>query len=122
MFIYCVTVSFTNKIRKGDLMNTIMICSATIATVFGQPIEIMTTEPQSDNPEIYVVTYKRPDDGTVWVNKCKVEGDRVIWGAIDGRWRTHNLDSKITFSESETHVTITEIYSDGSATTKQYPK
>lgn len=113
---------YVNKTEKVNLMNTTMICSATIATIFGHSIEIMDTKPHPNEAGVYVVSYTRPDDGKMWVNKCKIKGDKVIWGAIDGRWRTHTMDSKITFSETEDFVTINETFSDGSISTERYLK
>ena len=55
-----------------------------------------------------------PKSGETYKIKCHVNGDTVIWGNADGRWRTHELDSKITYQASDDILTVVEDYGDGS--------
>ncbi len=97
------------------------VCRATIATLMHQNIEIINIDRSENN--IYYMSYERPDDGTIWKNRCKLSGSNVVWAAEpDGRWRTHPEDSKITYNiyPDISMVTISEQWSDGSKNTKQY--
>jgi hypothetical protein len=64
---------------------------------------------------VVFLSYSRPDDGKRWTYKCKVEGERILWGADDGRWRTHPADSVISFAIDGSSLVVTERFSDGSS-------
>ena len=74
------------------------------------------------------VSYARPDDGKVWKNRCRADGQRIIWAGIDiygpgggpGRWREAAEDEVMTFAVAGPSVTITTRYSDGSGEAKTY--
>jgi hypothetical protein len=59
------------------------------------------------------LSYVRPDDGKRWKYKCKLDGNKIVWGADDGRWRTHPDDSVITYNARGSSLTVIERYSDG---------
>lgn len=67
------------------------------------------------------VSYTRVEDGKVWKNRCRIEGDRVIWGTIDadgpgtgfGRWREDPADEVITFRINGPNVRISQAYKSG---------
>lgn len=72
-------------------------------------------------------TYRRPGDGTLWRNACRIVGDRVVWASIRddgsvGRWRDHAADAVVTFAMNETMVTVTERHDDGSATVESFAR
>lgn len=96
----------------GQAFSEYEICSATIATIFSRPVKIMKVK--TDDEKIYYIKYTRPSDNSIWINKCKIDGFRVIWGASDGRWREDRADSFITYEGSNGVLTVTEVYSDGS--------
>ena len=108
-----------------DSEDRMLICRATIAAIMGRPIGIITAnESQSDT---IPTTYQRPDDGSVWRNMCRISGNRVIWASVRadgsrGRWRSHPLDSYVRFELSETSLTITETFGDGSESIATFPK
>ena len=85
------------------------ICRAAIATLMGRPIEIVTAAEVEDG--MIQTQYRRPDDGTVWLNLCRFDGNRVVWSAIQsdgtaGRWRNHPLDPVVTFDVQATALKI----------------
>lgn len=88
--------SSENSPRVVDGAMAINICRATIAALMAQPMQIVRLD-GSDGQVVYV-SYRRPDDGSIWKDKCKFDGSRVIWAATDGRWRDiPGADEYITF-------------------------
>lgn len=94
------------------------ICKAAISTVMGRNPSVMSIDRVSGN--IIYVSYVRADDGSHWSYRCKLNGSRVVWSSKTGRWRNSQFDSKITFSVNGKTLSITESYSDGSATHKSF--
>jgi hypothetical protein len=86
------------------------VCKATIGAVMNRDPSIMVA---ADRGDLISVSYTR-DDGTSWAFKCKIQGSRVLWGNLDGRWRDTSMDSQISYRVDGNTVTITELYSDGS--------
>lgn len=66
------------------------------------------------------ISYIRKNDGTKWSYKCKVNGNKIVWGNSDGRWRESSEDSVITYKLMGNSIVVSETYSDGSKTTKSY--
>lgn len=101
-----------------------LICKAGIATIMGRNPSIIRIE--RSEGEIVYLSYRRPDDGTRWAQKCKIEKNRIIWASNNpgstGRWRTHELDEKIYFNITNNGWTlqIEERHYDGSSTTNQF--
>lgn len=93
------------------------ICIAGVATIMGKSPSIMNSK---EGNEVITVSYKRPDDGTLWSYKCKVAGNKIIWGNLDGRWRTHPDDGVVTFIVAGNKIVVREEYPDGSATRKEF--
>jgi len=89
------------------------ICKAGIAVVMGRDPKIIKVD-RAQGHAIYL-SYVRADDGKRWAYKCKIEGDKIIWGADDGRWRTHPDDSVITFNVRASILTVVERYGDRSS-------
>lgn len=87
------------------------ICKATIAFLMVQKPAIMSTKASGDE---VIVTYKRPSDGDIFINKCKIDRSKklIVWAAkFDtewGRWRNHPLDPVISYSINEEKITIDE--------------
>ncbi|MFA0260967.1 hypothetical protein AB4497_00665 [Vibrio cyclitrophicus] len=99
------------EIDKGSFTNQ-QICVATIASIMNQDPSIIDVN--SFKGEITSLSYIRPDDGKNWAYKCKLDGQNVIWGANDGRWRDGKHDSIVTFSVEGEKINISEKFSDGS--------
>lgn len=66
------------------------------------------------------VSYIRKNDGTKWSYKCKIDGNKIVWGNSDGRWRESSEDSVITYKLTGNSIVVSETYSDGSKNTKNY--
>ncbi len=90
-------------IRNGFFSDT-DICKAGISTIFGRPINIMRSNRR--NGLIYI-SYTR-GDGTVWKNKCKVNGRIIVWGSENGRWRNGPFDDKVSFTVNGNRIKVTE--------------
>ena len=89
-----------------------------IAIVMGRDPAIINTD-RVQNEVIYI-SYRRADDGTHWAYKCKLAGNRIIWGNDDGRWRTHEADSRITFNVKGDVINVEDRFSDGSSSNKSF--
>ena len=77
---------------------TASVCKAAIAELFGHSPKIMKTAPFMGG--VTRVLYRRPDDGKLWTNDCKLYGAQVMWRSVDvipGRWRNHPADEVLTF-------------------------
>ncbi|WP_077338513.1 hypothetical protein [Pseudocolwellia agarivorans] len=102
---------------KGEFSDQ-QICKAVVAMVNGKKPSIIKVDKVSGN--VTHLSYIRPNDGTSWALRCKLEGSTVIWATDTGRWRTGQYDSKITFSVNKQSLSISEKYSDGSGDDKTY--
>lgn len=102
---------------KGEFTNE-QICKATIATVMSKDPSIINIDKVSG--KVISLSYIRNADSSKWAYRCKTEGSKAIWASDTGRWRTHALDSKITFSANGNTLKVTEKYNDGSATKKSF--
>ncbi len=94
------------------------ICRATISTLMGRSPSIINVD-RVDGDVVYV-SYVRPDDGTGWANRCKLDGNTVIWATETGRWRTHKADSVVTFSTSGDSLTILDSAPNGTTISKTF--
>jgi hypothetical protein len=94
------------------------VCRATIAAIMGRDPRIIKVT--KEEAGVVYVSYVRPGDGTVWNQRCRFEGARVIWATETGRWRDHPLNEVISYSSTSTAVTIQQKFGDGSASTKMY--
>lgn len=96
------------------------ICIAGIARTMGRPPSIIKVS--SIKGAITYLYYYRPDDGTRWAYRCKLDGNKVIWAGAEAsdRWRVHKYDSKITFTVSGNTIKISERYADGSGGDETY--
>lgn len=106
---------------KSDLFNVGHLCRAAISIVMERPVGIIRLD--SMNQSQATVSYHRPDDGMLWQQKCKVEGDHIVWAALDGRWRDdYRWDERLNFyhgNDGES-LTIKQQYPDGSGTTRNF--
>lgn len=108
----------TREANRRGVETSRYVCRAAIGTVFGRPVEIIEVE--SQHGDQVNLAYKRPSDGTIWRNKCKLKGTQILWGAFDGRWRTHELDDRLHFESRTDQLTIVVSHPDGSTTRKQF--
>ncbi len=107
-----------HSISLATEASTSKVCKAAISKLMFKDPSIIQVNKKSS----YVVflSYVRKTDGTVWKYKCKLEGERVLWGMDEGRWRNHSNDSNITYSIGGNKLKIKENYSDGSVDEKTY--
>ncbi|WP_143093614.1 hypothetical protein [Caulobacter sp. UNC279MFTsu5.1] len=102
------------------------MCRATIGALNGRDPGIIQVSSVEDG--MAYVSYVRPDDGKVWKSRCKVDGEQVVWAAMDlsgpgsgpGRWRNDPEDEHITYVIAGPTVTIKMRYSDGSGDEHAY--
>jgi len=94
------------------------ICKAGIAKIMGRNPAIIKID-RVANDAIYL-SYVRQDDQTKWKYKCKVEGNRIIWGSDIGRWRIHPMDSKVSFKVAGSSITVVDAFGDGSSSKETY--
>ena len=95
------------------------VCRAAIAALNGHSPAIMRIE--SNENGLASIGYRRPSDGKLWRNQCRVSRDRVLWRTVDafgpgsglGRWRTDPADERVTYAISGNRVTIAIDYGDG---------
>lgn len=74
-----------------------------IASSMYEPINIIKSRKKAD---YYYVYYVRPSDSKYFDFKVKFDGNRVIYGDVNGRWQDTELDEKITFEEIGDKVNI----------------
>lgn len=110
-----------NKPKKVDLKDftEFDIAEFTMASIMYQPTKIMTTKKDGEN---IIVSYIRPSDSQKFSYRIKIEGHRIIWATIDGRWRDSSEDEYITFEEEKKKIIITQRFSDGSSSKDSYTK
>lgn len=96
------------------------ICKGAISAIFSPPID--TVQVVKKESEVLFLTYMRKGDGKIWNYRCKLVGSAVIWGAVDGRWRTDLKDDKIFFSVDRRRgiFTIRQAFGDGSSEEKEF--
>ena len=115
VFIWFMLGSLPGQSEDKPTLSSQKICKGAIAALFGREPGIIRTRGDS----IVHAHYTR-SDGTFWDYKCRVEGNRVIWGASDGRWRTHPLDAKVSYVVGASTVTITESYDNGQSASHSF--
>lgn len=110
------------ELSSSDLAR---VCRAAVAHMMGKSPSIMKVK--SNSGGVVRIQYRRPDDGTVWKDDCRLEGQRVMWRSVDavgasgpGRWRNHPDDEVITYSIDGKTIRIGQKWSDGSYDAENY--
>jgi hypothetical protein len=88
-----------------------------ISTIMDQPVKNIDVRKSG---EIYYVSYKRKSDSQKFDFKVIFSDNNIVWGNLDGRWRTDKFDEKLTFYENSDTLSILQKYSDGSKDFKQF--
>lgn len=94
------------------------ICKAGIAKIMGRDpkiIKILRSE-----GGIVRLQYIRTDDGSLWSNRCRIDGSSIMWASATGRWRDDPRDEKITFIVAADTVTVKETFTDGSSSQRAF--
>lgn len=98
------------------------ICKGAAAIIFGRSYNIMKLDKVSS--DIAYVHYIRPNDGTRWAIKCRLDGSRVVWASNNpdsiGRWRNDPADEVVTYKIDGSNLYLKQVYSDGSGEEKMY--
>lgn len=124
LFILLIYISMPiSKASKPLHITDEFVCKAAIGAIFGR-------SPQNINTAIFNnivhLQYIRPSDSSSWKSKCKVSGNTVHWASTNegdiGRWRNHEMDSRVTFfvDQKSYDITITQTHFDKSETVKKY--
>jgi hypothetical protein len=72
-----------------------VVCRAAIGSLMHRdPKLYRVTATDSD---VLLLSYVRRIDNFVWTYRCRIQGDRVIWASVPGRWRDGPNDEKISF-------------------------
>lgn len=98
------------------------VCRAAISMLMGRDVKTIGVESYSGSPKNRVVhvSYVRESDNKQWFQKCKLEGNSVIWASDmpdEGyhRWRNNPADEKFEFTRiDEGHFMMKMKYPDGS--------
>ena len=108
-------VACSKPIDMGEF-NQKQICKATISVVMGRSPNLMKINGEQDG--IVRLSYLSDNRQKMWRYKCKLEGNRAIWGGDDsGRWRN---EDNIRFAVINSELNVTENYSDNSSTVKVF--
>jgi hypothetical protein len=103
-------------ISKIDRAN---VCLAAIGALTGRDPKTVRVMFVRDG--VLYTSYRRPDDGSTWMNACRVGGERVQWASVNvgngddfrvGRWRNSAEDEVVTFKVGPP-IQIRISYSDG---------
>ena len=97
--------SFTNQ----------QICRAAIATIMHKDVGIVSASGEGT----ISVTYSSNGRKTF---KCRIEGQRVMWGNADGRWRNHPMDEKVMWETEGNTLVIRQPWSDGSVSEDKFTR
>lgn len=107
--------SATNPLPVRDAAKAGLVCKAGIAKLFQQPAASMSAEPLAGG--ITRVSYRRSSDNTLWKNDCRVDGNRIVWRAVDaspgsgpGRWRDDPADGLVTYTLHGERVEVVETF------------
>jgi hypothetical protein len=71
------------------------ICTTALASIMGRDPKIVRVTLVAG--DVLFLSYVRPIDNFVWDYRCKIQGNRVIWGSEPGRWREDPKDDKVFF-------------------------
>jgi len=93
------------------------IAKYAIATLMFQHHDNLTVKNEGG---IYIVSYFK--DSQQYHCKIKFNQDQIIWGVADGRWREHPMDEKLSYKEVGNKLQITQHFTDGSNSIKEFQK
>ncbi len=102
------------------------VCRATIGAVMGRDPAIIRVDRVEGG--IAYVSYRRPSDDSLWENRCRTSGGKVIWSSVNadgpntgfGRWRDDPLDGDINFEIVESSVRIEQVFADRSRSVETF--
>ena len=95
---------------SNDVYTDVQVCKAALSSIMGVDLAAIQTEKRKDG--IVYLHYRIESENDRYDYKCRLEGNSVIWGSANGRWRTKKGDASITFEVSNGNITIKERYND----------
>ncbi len=125
--IFLILVSCEKSGEKGNTKSPVNlkfddseVSKFTISAIMHQPPEIIEASKQYDH---YLVSYVRPSDKKEFEYRVKLSPpNKVVWATISGRWRDTPQDEQITYSIEGETLTISQRFSDGSISKKEFTK
>jgi hypothetical protein len=98
------------------------ICRAAIASIMDRDPKMMQIARIAG--DVVFLTYDRPIDNFVWTYRCRIEGNRVVWGDEPGRWRDGPKDDRVFFEvvEGGKQLRIVKARRDGSSTKQLFDR
>lgn len=94
------------------------ICKAGIATTMQRDPAMLLVD-RVENDIVFLVAV----EGGVkskWGYKCRLDGNRIIFGGENGRWMTDRKDAVLTFETDTDSVTVTETFPSQATRTASY--
>lgn len=111
----CVVLTFScfmfgcaglKNVELGE--HDVEICKAGISTIMDRnPVHFNVKE--IDDEGIYFSVVENNIEQK-WGYKCRVEGNRVVWGAENGRWMTDLKDAAVFYSIKGDTLTVQETF------------
>lgn len=98
---------------KGDIVRFAM------SSIMGQPSKTIKVKVENG---LYILSYIRKSDSKKFDYKIKIDGDKILWANLDGRWRDTEHDEKINFEENAQTIKIKQTFSDNSVDVKEFKK
>lgn len=96
------------------------VCRAAIGALMGREPKIINITRQDG--DVVFTRYARPGDGTVWENRCRLQGNVVHWATATGRWRTDPAEEVVTYAVTPTRDLVIKLrHADGSTSMKPFP-
>ncbi|MEZ8081903.1 hypothetical protein [Enterovibrio norvegicus] len=89
-----ITLSDTDKIT---------LCKSYIANIFHRQPSVYSHYKTDEEGLIYV-RFIRPNDGTLWVNRCKITSENMLWSTYlkdDKKWGRWRVEDKANLTEYE---------------------
>jgi hypothetical protein len=103
---------------EKDTFTKNQICKAGIAKIMGRNPTGMNIDRITE--KTIFISYVRTDDRKKFSYKCKINGNRIIWGSVSGRWREHSMDSKVSFKVNGNMITVKDQFNDGSSSSETF--
>jgi hypothetical protein len=111
--ILCFVIASTNVSADDSKFCDQQICRAAIATVMYKDVGIVT----ASGDGVIAVTYRSDSLKTF---KCRIDGQRLMWGNADGRCRDHAMDEKVMWEMRGDILVIRQPWSDGSVSEDEF--
>lgn len=117
------TTQLATRLSEADQKR---VCRTTIADMNGHSPSIVRVV--SSHEGVVRVRYTRPSDSRIWINECRIEGNRIVWRTVNafgpgsgfGRWRTDPSDEVFTYTITGSRVSVTTTFPGEPPSTETY--